>query len=78
MESTFNLKATAKEAQHLFDTYNVRLMEFKGNDYAECVRCDAIAIWKVVLRHTETLKELRGTCKYASLIKRLRNEPTNH
>ena len=74
MESKLTLKANDRQAQHFFDTYNVRLMEFSGDEelYPEMdMNSKVVHPWRVVLRHPDEVGRLTGTFTYNGLLKRL-------
>lgn len=66
MESTFYLKATDRQAQTLFDSTfaTVKLITFMGDkeEYPEMdMNNSATHKWKVTLRHSEEIGEIKGT-----------------
>ena len=74
MERKRTLKGTDRQAQHFFDTYNVRLMEFSGDEelYPEMdMNSKVVHPWRVVLRHPDEVGRLTGTFTYNGLLKRL-------
>jgi len=72
MESKFTLIATDSQAQHFFDNYHVKLMEFKGNveNYPEMdMNSPVIHPWRVLLRHRDEIGKLYGIYSYNRIVK---------
>lgn len=74
MESKITLKATDRQAQHFFDNYHVKMMEFSGDKelYPEMdMNSKVVHPWRVVLRHSDEVGRLTGTFTYNELLGRL-------